>query len=59
MEHMVDFNKELSGKFALVTGGTKGGGKVIAEHLLNAGATVIIAASNDIKKSWSKYFSFF
>ncbi|MBO9201586.1 MULTISPECIES: SDR family oxidoreductase [Niastella] len=40
------FNGELSGKIALVTGGTKGTGKAIAERLLEAGATVIITARN-------------
>ena len=39
-----NYNNELSGKIALVTGGTKGAGKAIAERLLQAGATVIITA---------------
>lgn len=42
-----NFNNELSGKIALVTGGTKGAGKAIAERLLKAGATVIITARNN------------
>lgn len=37
---------ELSGKIALVTGGTKGAGKAIAKRLKDAGATVIITARN-------------
>lgn len=46
MEHTFNFNNELSGRIALVTGGTKGAGKAIAERLLQAGATVIITARN-------------
>ncbi len=46
MESQCDYNNELSGKIALVTGGTKGTGKAIAERLLSAGATVIITARN-------------
>ena len=46
MEQIFNFNNELSGKIALVTGGTKGVGKAIAERLSNAGATVIITARN-------------
>jgi NAD(P)-dependent dehydrogenase (short-subunit alcohol dehydrogenase family) len=46
MENQFNFNNELTGKIALVTGGTKGAGKAIAERLLDAGATVIITARN-------------
>ncbi|MNS37651.1 3-oxoacyl-[acyl-carrier-protein] reductase FabG [compost metagenome] len=46
MNQDFNFNNELSGKIALVTGGTKGAGKAIAERLSNAGATVIITARN-------------
>jgi len=46
MEKEFNFNDELSGKIALVTGGTKGTGKAIAERLVKAGAKVIITARN-------------
>ncbi len=46
MKQDFNFNNELSGKIALVTGGTKGAGKAIAERLVKAGATVIITARN-------------
>lgn len=50
MNQYFNFNNELSGKVALVTGGTKGAGKAIAERLQNAGATVIITARNKPEK---------
>lgn len=50
MEKQFNFNNELQGKIALVTGGTKGAGKAIAERLLQAGATVIISARNAPEK---------
>lgn len=46
MEDQLNFNNELAGKRALVTGGTKGAGKAIAERLFQAGAKVIITARN-------------
>jgi NAD(P)-dependent dehydrogenase (short-subunit alcohol dehydrogenase family) len=46
MENKLNFNTELAGKIALVTGGTKGIGKAIAESLSLAGAKVIVTARN-------------
>ncbi|RYD70131.1 MAG: SDR family oxidoreductase, partial [Sphingobacteriales bacterium] len=50
MEQKFNFNNELAGKIALVTGGTKGAGRAIAKRLLQAGATVIITARNAPEK---------
>ncbi len=50
MEQAFNFNNELSGKIALVTGGTKGAGSAIAEQLSRSGATVIITARNAPEK---------
>jgi len=52
-----NFNNELSGKIALVTGGTKGAGKAIAERLAQAGARVIVTARNK-PEVIAKNFSF-
>ena len=54
MEQPNNFNNELAGKIALVTGGTKGAGKAIADRLLQAGATVIITARNAPEEANSK-----
>lgn len=54
MEQEFNFNNELSGKIALVTGGTKGAGRAIAERLLQAGAKVIITARNAPEKENNK-----
>lgn len=44
MDQQINYSNELSGKIALVTGGTKGAGRAIAARLQAAGATVIITA---------------
>ncbi|WP_343634026.1 SDR family oxidoreductase [Fluviicola sp.] len=54
MEQTFNYDNELSDKIALVTGGTKGAGRAIAERLLKAGATVIITARNAPEKENDK-----
>lgn len=46
MENNQNYNSELNGKIALVTGGTKGIGLVVANRLQAAGAKVIVTARN-------------
>ncbi|MGA8535697.1 MAG: oxidoreductase [Candidatus Tumulicola sp.] len=44
MSNKLDLSKEVAGRRALVTGGTRGNGAAIAQRLLDAGAKVVIAA---------------
>lgn len=46
MSNKQEHNRDLEGKIALVTGGTKGIGKAIAERLAQAGAQIIVTARN-------------
>lgn len=49
-------SKELSGKIALVTGGTKGIGKAIADKLSSIGATVIVTARKPSEEKSKHHF---
>jgi len=44
MSSKLDFSKELTGRRAVVTGGTRGIGAAIAQRLLDAGARVVVTA---------------
>ncbi|MFC6095448.1 SDR family oxidoreductase [Flavobacterium qiangtangense] len=49
-------NNELSGKIALVTGGTKGIGKAIADKLASNGATVVVTARKPSEEEGGHHF---
>jgi NAD(P)-dependent dehydrogenase (short-subunit alcohol dehydrogenase family) len=57
MSHSQKTNTRLDGKIALITGGTKGIGKAIADRLAAAGATIIITArSQPVDANQSYHF---
>jgi len=51
-----NLSTELQGKIALVTGGTKGLGKAVADRLDKAGATVIIIARSKPEDHGNRHF---
>lgn len=51
-----NLSNELSGKIALVTGGTKGLGKAIADRLEQAGANVIVIARSKPEENGNRHF---
>lgn len=55
MQHEQTYGPELEGKIALVTGGTKGIGKAIAERLKQSGATVITTARSQDPEGGEKF----
>jgi len=55
MESNQNQNQDLAGKTALVTGGTKGIGKAIADQLSHAGAQVIITARHQPEETNSAH----
>lgn len=56
MKKNQDYNTELQGKIALVTGGTKGIGKAIADRLTQAGAKVIVTARNQAEDANPEHY---
>lgn len=56
MNNQQHYNTELEGKIALVTGGTKGIGKAIADGLAQAGAKVIVTARNQPEDKHLKHY---
>ncbi len=55
MSDKKQFEQDLAGKVALVTGGTKGIGKAIVERLAAAGANVIVTARNKSEEAEYPY----